>query len=92
MTKTAQKYLFFLQNEWGTFDGCIDAAVIAGLLKLFLRELPEPLLPYNLHRSQQQRIFESLSNSEFVEAAKKTGPHGDDVAKSMQVLLNTFQS
>ena len=40
----------FLQNEWETFEGCNDAAVIAGTLKLFLRELPEPLLPYNLHR------------------------------------------
>ena len=29
----------------------------------------------------------SLSNRELVEAAKKTGPHGDDVAKSMQVLF-----
>jgi len=62
------------QNEWGTFDGCTDAAVIAGALKLFLRELPQPLLPYKLH-------------SELVEAAKRTGPHGDDVAKSMQVVL-----
>ena len=40
----------FLQNEWETFESCNDAAVIAGTLKLFLRELPEPLLPYNLHR------------------------------------------
>ena len=44
--------IMFRQNEWGTFEGCNDAAVIAGTLKLFLRELPEPLLPYNLHRWQ----------------------------------------
>jgi len=62
------------QNEWGTFDSCIDAAVIAGALKLFLRELPQPLLPYHLH-------------SELVEAVKKTGSHGEDVAKSLQVVL-----
>jgi len=67
------------QNEWATFDGCADAAVIAGALKLFLRELPQPLLPYNLHR-------------ELVEAAKKTGPHGDDVARSMQVVLAKIDS
>jgi len=62
------------QNNWETFDNCKDAAVIAGLLKMFLRELPEPLLPYDLH-------------SELVKAAKKTGPYGDDVAKSMKVVL-----
>jgi len=62
------------QNEWGTFEDCTDAAVIAGTLKLFLRELPEPLLTFNLH-------------SELVEAAKNMGTHGADVAKSMQVVL-----
>merc|ERR1712037_537287 len=62
------------QNKWGTFDSCTDASVIAGALKLYLRELPEPLLPYKLH-------------SELVKAAKKKGSHGDDIAKSMEVML-----
>ena len=40
----------FSQNKWAAFDSCTDASVIAGALKLYLRELPEPLLPYKLHR------------------------------------------
>jgi len=63
------------QNKWGTFESCNDASVIAGALKLYLRELPEPLLPYKLH-------------SELVKAAKKKGSHGDDIAKSMEVMLD----
>ena len=27
----------------------VDVHVAAGLLKLYLRELPEPLIPWNLH-------------------------------------------
>ena len=73
----------FFQNEWGTFEDCDDAAVFAGALKLFLRELPEPLLPYHLHRWQHLEVIFLLS--ELVKAAKKLGPYGDDVAKSMQV-------
>jgi len=63
------------QNKWAAFDSCTDASVIAGALKLYLRELPEPLLPYKLH-------------SELVKAAKKKGSHGDDIAKSMEVMLD----
>jgi len=63
------------QNKWEAFESCTDASIIAGALKLYLRELPEPLLPYKLH-------------SEMVKAAKKKGPHGDDIAKSMEVMLD----
>ena len=77
----------FFQNEWGTFEDCDDAAVFAGALKLFLRELPEPLLPYHLHRWQLLSVESHCVSllSELVKAAKKMGPYGDDVAKSMQV-------
>ena len=75
----------FFQNEWGTFEDCDDAAVFAGALKLFLRELPEPLLPYHLHRWQFCCHLKVILLSELVKAAKKMGPYGDDVAKSMQV-------
>jgi len=63
------------QNKWTAFESCTDASVIAGALKLYLRELPEPLLPYKLH-------------SELVKAAKKKGSHGDNIAKSMEVMLD----
>jgi len=66
------------QNKWTAFDSCTDPAVIAGALKLYLRELPEPLLPYKLH-------------SCLVKAAKKKGPHGEDIAKSMEVTLDEIK-
>ena len=38
-----------LKGSWERFEACDDVHVIAGCLKLFLRELPEPLLPHALH-------------------------------------------
>lgn len=62
------------QGKWGVFNDCDDCNVLAGSLKLFLRELPEPLLPYNLH-------------SQLVEAAKGKGRHGPDIGRSMEGVL-----
>lgn len=63
------------QDKWETFDTCDDANVLAGSLKLFLRELPEPLLPFSLH-------------SELVLAAKGEGSHGANIAQSIDDILD----
>jgi hypothetical protein len=56
------------QGGTGTLDGITDVASVAGLLKLYLRELPEPLLVFRFystfvkiasayHRSHLQRSW-----------------------------------
>lgn len=42
-------FSYFLTEELDLEDGqWADAHVLTGALKLFFRELPEPLFPYNL--------------------------------------------
>ena len=40
---------FGTKGGTGTLDGITDVASVAGLLKLYLRELPEPLLVFRFH-------------------------------------------
>ena len=61
-----------LQGKWDSFEESDDVHVLAGSLKLFLRELPDPLIPYNIH-------------SECVKAAMGLGPYKEDVAQSLDV-------
>lgn len=67
------------QGNWDSFDSCNDPHILSGTLKLFLRELPEPVLPYTLH-------------SELVLAATGKGPHGEDIARSMDAAISKIQS
>ena len=57
MFEASSTLILLLQNKWTAFESCTDASVIAGALKLYLRELPEPLLPYKLHRCQSLLII-----------------------------------
>jgi len=63
------------QGKWDTFDTCDDVHVLAGSLKLFLRELPDPLIPYNIHK-------------DAVKAAMGLGLYKDDVAQSLDNVLD----
>jgi len=63
------------QGKWETFEDCDDVHVLAGSLKLFLRELPDPLIPYAIH-------------SECVKAAMGLGIYKDDVAQSLDAVLD----
>ena len=69
---------FFVQDIWDTFDKCDDIHVLAGSLKLFLRELPEPLLPYFIHNNLQK-------------AAQGKGSHGKDIVSSMEAELEKLE-
>ena len=66
------------QDIWETFDKCDDIHVLAGSLKLFLRELPEPLLPYYIHKNLQK-------------AAQGLGAHGKDIVSSMEAELEKLE-
>jgi len=63
------------QGKWDSFEESDDVHVLAGSLKLFLRELPDPLIPYNIH-------------SECVKAAMGLGPYKEDVAQSLDAVLD----
>ena len=56
-------------------DKIEDVHVLAGALKLFFRELPDPLLPYTLH-------------SDLVSASKGHGIHGGNIAESLETILD----
>jgi len=62
------------QGNWEYFNSCDDVHVLAGSLKLFLRELPEPLLPYCFH-------------PELVRAALGLGAFKGDIVASLEVVL-----
>jgi len=63
------------QGKWDSFEDCDDTHVLAGSLKLFLRELPDPLIPYAIH-------------SECVKAAMGLGSYKNDVAQSLDAVLD----
>lgn len=63
------------QGKWETFEDCDDVHILAGSLKLFLRELPDPLIPYAIH-------------GECVKAAMGLGIYQDDVAQSLDAVLD----
>ena len=64
----------FVQGKWDSFSACEDVHVLAGTLKLFLRELPQPLLPSCLH-------------AELRSAAMGHGAAGADIVTSMTTVL-----
>ena len=61
------------------FDVCDDVHVLAGSLKLFLRELPDPLIPYALH-------------GDCVKAAMGVGAYKDDIAQSLDVRIRNIKT
>ena len=63
-----------VQENWESFDKTDDVHVLAGILKMFFRELPEPLLPYNLH-------------PDLVSAVSGHGVDGD-VATSLEAVID----
>jgi len=63
------------QGKWDSFEDCDDTHVLAGSLKLFLRELPDPLIPYAIH-------------SECVKAAMGLGSYKSDIAQSLDAVLD----
>ena len=63
-----------VQGKWDSFSACEDVHVLAGTLKLFLRELPQPLLPSCLH-------------AELRSAAMGHGAAGADIVASMTAVL-----
>ena len=63
-----------VQGKWDSFSACEDVHVLAGTLKLFLRELPQPLLPSCLH-------------AELRSAAMGHGAAGADIVTSMTTVL-----
>eukprot|EP00092_Neocalanus_flemingeri_P014913 GFUD01016107.1.p1 GENE.GFUD01016107.1~~GFUD01016107.1.p1 ORF type:complete len:288 (+),score=92.06 GFUD01016107.1:716-1579(+) len=63
------------QGKWDTFEACDDVHVLAGSLKLFLRELPDPLIPFKIH-------------SDAVKAAMGLGVYQADVAQSLDAVLD----
>ena len=71
------------QGKWDFFEKCDaenDIHVLAGSLKLFLRELPHPLLPYSHHANLRQ-------------VASGHGRYRDDIPASMTVnILDTWTS
>ena len=65
-----------LQGKWESFEKCDqngEIHVLAGSLKLFLRELPHPLLPHQLHKDLRM-------------AAEGSGKMKDDIPASMRVI------
>ena len=65
------------QGKWESFEACDDVHVLAGSLKLFLRELPDPLIPYDIH-------------SDCVKAAMGLGIYQDDIAQSLDVGCKNY--
>jgi len=66
------------QGRWDSFEACDDVHVLAGSLKLFLRELPDPLIPYKVH-------------SDAVRAAMGLGVAGEDIAQSLDIVLDQLE-
>ena len=69
-----------LQGKWDSFEKCDENEeihVLAGSLKLFLRELPKPLLPHQLHQDLRK-------------AADGNGEIKDDIPASMRVIFQTL--
>jgi len=63
------------QGNWESFESCDDVHVLAGSLKLFLRELPDPLIPYTIHK-------------DAVMASMGLGIYKEDVAQSLDAVLD----
>ena len=61
-----------VQGSWERFDGCDDVHVIAGCLKLFLRELPQPLLPHGLHDRLRAEVTGHGESGESVASSLAT--------------------
>jgi len=66
------------QAKWDSFNACDDVHVLAGALKLFLRELPDPLIPYKVH-------------SDLVKASMGVGVEKDDIAQSLEIVLDQLE-
>ena len=69
-------YYYTLQGKWESFERCDENGevhVLAGSLKLFLRELPKPLLPHQHHQDLRK-------------AAQGGGKMKDDIPASMMVI------
>lgn len=64
---------FMSKGSWESFEDCDDVHVIAGCLKLFFRELPQPLLSHALHDRLRA-------------AATGRGGSGENVATSLSMI------
>ena len=64
-----------LQGSWERFESCDDVHVIAGCLKLFLRELPQPLLPHVLHDRLRAAATGHVSFSLLIILLEDNTPH-----------------
>ena len=70
--------VFIVKGSWERFDDCDDVHVIAGCLKLFFRELPQPLLPHAMHGRLRA-------------AATGRGDGGEGVATSLGILIEELR-
>jgi len=73
------------QGNWASFDNCHEVHVLSGSLKLFFRELPEPLLPTYLHHDLTEAA--AVNEDEIVkvlgEVLKKLVPVEWDTLKAV---------
>lgn len=89
---SVQKYRDMYDNgEDPNLNECMDPHTVSGLLKLFLRSMPEPLITYDLYgMDRADSVFDS-SNLEidgFREAAEAGNPN--ESALRMKSLVNSL--